>query len=87
MVSFVEKTDKRTIDFMLLGILACLWGSSYLFIKVAVVSIPPITLIAIRVVIAAAFLLTVMWGQGVRFPNDWQIWRLLLIQAFFNSIA
>jgi drug/metabolite transporter (DMT)-like permease len=87
MVSFVEKTDKRTIDFMLLGILACLWGSSYLFIKVAVVSIPPITLIAIRVVIAAAFLLTVMWGQGARFPNDWQIWRLLLIQAFFNSIA
>ena len=87
MVSFVEKTDKRTIDFMLLGILACLWGSSYLFIKVAVVTIPPITLIAIRVVIAAAFLLTVMWGQGARFPKDWQIWRLLLIQAFFNSIA
>jgi drug/metabolite transporter (DMT)-like permease len=71
----------------LLGLLAGLWGSSYLLIKIAVATIPPITLIAMRVSLAAVFLLMVMWYQGARFPKDWSIWRVLLIQAFFNSIA
>ena len=44
----------------MLGLLALLWGSSYLFLKVAVAEIPPVTLIAFRVTAAAAFL---AWGQ------------------------
>jgi drug/metabolite transporter (DMT)-like permease len=71
----------------LLGLLAVLWGSSYLLIKIAVATIPPITLIAMRVSLAAVFLLAVMWFQGARFPRDWSTWRMLLVQAFFNSIA
>jgi drug/metabolite transporter (DMT)-like permease len=71
----------------LLGLLAALWGSSYLLIKIAVATIPPITLIAMRVSLAAVFLLAVMWFQGARFPRDWSTWRMLLVQAFFNSIA
>jgi drug/metabolite transporter (DMT)-like permease len=87
MISSIAKTSNLTVEFVLLGMLACLWGSSYLFIKVAVATIPPITLIAMRVVIAAAFLLALMWGQGARFPSDRHFWHLLLIQGFFNSIA
>ncbi len=71
----------------LLGLLAALWGASYLLIKIAVATIPPITLIAMRVSLAAVFLLAVMWFQKVRFPRDWDTWRMLLVQAFFNSIA
>jgi drug/metabolite transporter (DMT)-like permease len=74
-------------ELALLGLLAGLWGSSYLLIKMAVTTIPPITLIALRVSIAAAFLLMVMRYQGARFPKEWSTWRMLLIQAFFNSIA
>jgi len=74
-------------ELALLGLLAGLWGSSYLLIKIAVATIPPITLIAMRVSIAAVFLVIVMWYQGARFPNDRGTWRILLIQAFFNSIA
>jgi drug/metabolite transporter (DMT)-like permease len=70
-----------------LGLLAGLWGSSYLLIKVALVTIPPITVIAMRVTLAAAFLIAVMWWQGERLPAHWNMWRMLLIQAFFNSIA
>ncbi len=47
-------------EFALLALLALLWGSSYLLIKIAVASIPPFTLIAMRVAVAAAFLLAVM---------------------------
>lgn len=74
-------------EYVFLILLAFLWGSSYLLIKIAVESIPPITLIAARVAIAAAFLLAVMTWQKVRLPRDHKTWRMLLVQAFFNSIG
>ena len=82
-----KKPENLQYELALLGLLASLWGSSYLLIKIAVATIPPITLIAMRVSFAAVFLLMVMWYQGARFPRDWSTWRKLLIQAFFNSIA
>ncbi|MCB1834031.1 MAG: EamA family transporter, partial [Geminicoccaceae bacterium] len=48
----------------LLALLALLWGSSYLFIKIAVAEIPPVTLIALRVLGAAIFLLLVMGARS-----------------------
>ena len=71
----------------LLALLALLWGSSYLFIKIAVAEIPPVTLIALRVLGAAVFLMIVMGLRSERFPRDAKTWRTLLIQAFFNSIG
>ncbi len=64
-----------------------LWGSSYLFTKVAVAEIPPLSLIALRVAGAAGFLLVVMALRRESLPRDGRIWRMLLVQAFFNSIA
>lgn len=71
----------------LLALLALLWGSSYLFIKVAVAEIPPVTLIALRVLGAAIFLVLVMGARGEKLPRDPCTWRMLLLQAVFNSIA
>jgi drug/metabolite transporter (DMT)-like permease len=71
----------------LLALLALLWGSSYLFIKVAVTEIPPVTLIALRVTGAAGFLLVVMRLRGETLPRDWRTRRMLLQQAAFNSIG
>lgn len=75
------------IEFGFLGLLALLWGSSYLFIKVAVSEIPPITLIAVRVSIAAVFLLSVLQWRMKSLPQDSKTWRMLLVQSFFNSIG
>lgn len=74
-------------EFLLLGLLALLWGSSYLFIKVAVSEIPPITLIAFRVSVAAVFLFMVLSWRKERLPRDGKTWRMLLLQSFFNSIG
>ena len=71
----------------LLALLALLWGSSYLFIKVAVAEIPPVTLIALRVLGAAIFLMAVMGARGEKLPRDGRTWRMLLLQAIFNSIG
>ncbi len=70
----------------LLCFLALLWGSSYLLIKVAVETIPPITLIATRVFIAAIFLSVIVIWKGERLPRDGKTWRLLLVQSFLTSI-
>lgn len=71
----------------LLGLLAILWGSSYVFLKVAVAEIPPVTLIALRVLGATIFLLLVMGARSEKLPRDFSTWRMLLLQAFLNSIG
>ena len=74
-------------EFALLCILALLWGSSYLLVKIAVETIPPITLIAMRVSIGAIFLIAIVLWKRERFPRDARTWRFLLLQAFLNSIG
>ena len=73
------------IEFALLAVLASLWGSSYLLIKVALTSYPPITLMAFRVTLAAAFLVVVMRVRGVSLPRDSHTRRILFVQSMLNS--
>lgn len=75
------------IELSLLGLLALLWGSSYLFIKLALDSFPPLSLIALRVSIAAVMLLGVLAVRGEKLPRDGRIWQLLLVQALIFSIG
>lgn len=72
-------------EYALLGLLAALWGSSYLFAKMALAEIPPLSLAAYRVTIAALVLFLVMKISKVRFPQDGASWRLLFTQSAFNS--
>ena len=82
----MSSSNLRT-ELPLLALLALLWGSSYLFIKVAVAEIPPVTLIALRVLGATIFLLLVMGARSEKLPRDPQTWRMLLTQSVFNSIG
>jgi len=82
----MSSVNLRT-ELSLLAFLALLWGSSYLFIKVAVAEIPPVTLIALRVLGAAIFLLLVMGARSEKLPRDLHTWRMLLVQSVFNSIG
>ena len=75
------------VELALLALLALLWGSSYTLIKLAVATIPPVTLIAARVTIAAAFLIVVMHMRNEQLPRDGRTWRMLLVQSFLNSIG
>lgn len=82
----MSSSNLRT-ELPLLALLALLWGSSYLFIKVAVAEIPPVTLIALRVLGATIFLLLVMGARSERLPRDARTWRMLLVQSVLNSIG
>jgi drug/metabolite transporter (DMT)-like permease len=82
-------TTKPTLAFelLLLLVLATLWGASYSFIRVGVESIPPITFIAARTLIAGGLLLAVMRARGVALPLDGAVWRKFLFQAGLNSVV
>jgi len=74
-----------TFEYVLLLVLATLWGASYSLIKVGVETIPPVTLIAARTLIAAALLLVIVRWRDLSFPRDRVTWRRFLIQACLNS--
>lgn len=82
-----EWSSNRAVELALLGLLAFLWGGSYPLLKVAVAEIPPLTVIAVRVAVAAVFLSAVARWQGFAFPRDGGMWRALLVQAVCNSIG
>ncbi|CAO3419686.1 DMT family transporter [Azospirillum doebereinerae] len=82
-------TDRPTAlrtELALLLTLATLWGASYSFIKIGVETIPPITLIAARTLIAGTLLLAVIHWRGLALPRELVTWRNFLIQAGLNSV-
>lgn len=81
----VERTIRPAREFALLALLALLWGSTYFFLKIAVAEIPPVTVIAARVSVAAAFLLAVLFLRGERLPADFATWRRLFMLSLLNS--
>jgi drug/metabolite transporter (DMT)-like permease len=61
-------------DFGLLLLLALTWGSSFLFIKHAVDTLPPLSLAVGRIAIGAAMLLIIARIKGQRMPRDLGLW-------------
>ncbi|UXT97727.1 DMT family transporter [Agrobacterium tumefaciens] len=80
-------TPQNTItrELLLLALLSTLWAASYTFIKIGVETIPPITFIALRTLIAGLLLYVVIRLRGLRLPTDFATWRLFFIQACINS--
>ena len=67
------------LELTLLLALATLWGASYTFIKIGVATIPPVTLIAARTLIAGGILLGLIHWRGLNLPPDAATWRRFLI--------
>jgi len=77
--------SSRSFEYFLLGCLALLWGSSYMWIALALPSFPPATLIAIRVGLASLVLLVILSARGLVLPLDAASWRLFFVQSLVNS--
>jgi len=72
-------------DYLLLLALACAWSLTYPLTKIGLQSIPPITFIAARSLVAAAFLLAAMRLRGLTLPTDLTAWTLFAHQQVINS--
>ncbi|MGL4559275.1 MAG: EamA family transporter, partial [Afipia sp.] len=79
----METPRPRTAtNLALLVLLATLWGAAYTLVKVGVETIPPLTLISARTLIAGSILLAIMRLRGIAVPRDPAVWKRFMIQAF-----
>jgi len=74
-------------EYVLLLVLATLWGASYTFIRLGVTTIPPVTLIAARTLIGGALLFAVLAARGIAVPRGAATWRRFMCQALLNSVV
>ena len=81
----VGQTGHGLRDYALLLALACCWSSTYPLTKIGLGSIPPITFISARSLIAAFFLLAVLRVRGIPMPTDARAWKLFAFQQTINS--
>ena len=71
-----------------LGLLALgiMWGTSYVWIKLAVETLSTFTLIAARLGIGLALLAAVAYARHIQVPRDPRIYWHLLVMAFINIV-
>jgi len=84
-VAPVIRTQMNGRDWLILGILAVIWGGAFIFIGIAVHQVAPLTYVWLRLSIAAA----AMWGflafkrQPLGLPR--QVWGSIILLAVLNN--
>jgi drug/metabolite transporter (DMT)-like permease len=73
-------------DWALLAALSVLWGGSFFFNGVVLRELPPFTLVLLRVALAAAILLPLLYAQRLPFPKGWAGWQPFCLVALFNNV-
>lgn len=62
-------------------LLCCIWGSTWLFIKLGLEDLPPFTFAGIRFVIAVTILASIIAIRGLPLPRVRRDWLLLLVSG------
>ena len=83
----IRISKSAATNFMLLVTLSALWGASYTFIRVGVATIPPLTLMAVRTLVACLLLLAWMSLNDISMPKESMYWRRFFVQALLNSVV
>jgi drug/metabolite transporter (DMT)-like permease len=71
---------------ILIAVLSVLWGGTFLFNRVIVAEVPPITTVFIRVALAAAVLVPLARFQHQRLPRDVAGWRDVAVMGLLNNV-
>ncbi len=77
--------QRPLLDWFMILALAVLWGSSFLFVKIAVREITPVTLVAARFVIAASVLSVAVRARGLRLPTSRRVWSHYLLMGLVGN--
>jgi drug/metabolite transporter (DMT)-like permease len=68
--------------------LCIVWGSTWIFIKLGLADLPPVSFAALRFTVACLILLPILYFQKIPVPKGREIWTIILItgilQFFFN---
>tara|TARA_B110000046_G_C13025343_1_gene413692 strand:+ start:7901 stop:8833 length:933 start_codon:yes stop_codon:yes gene_type:complete len=75
-----------TKDWTMLLLLSLLWGGSFFFISIVVTQLPPLTIVLLRVGIAAITLWTILIIAGYEIPKSLKLWRSFFILGLLNNV-
>lgn len=65
-------------------ILCGIWGSTWLFIKLGLEDLPPLTFAGIRFVISCLILYAIIRFRGLRIPDSRSDWKLLIVTGVLS---
>lgn len=74
-------------DWALLLLLSFLWGGSFFLIDVIVLELPPLTIVTLRVGIAAIVLWSVLLIKGYEVPKSFKLWRAFFMLGLLNNVV
>lgn len=67
--------------------LALLWGSNFLWIKIALRGFTPAQVLVVRLVLGALVLVVVVIARGGHLPRDGRLWISLFVAALFANVV
>lgn len=73
------------VNYLMLLTLGTVWGSSFLFIKLALPGFDPASLALFRTILGGGFLIGVAWLMGKRPPRERRLWLALLAIAVVGN--
>ncbi len=73
-------------EWVMLLILSVLWGGSFFFVEVALTELPPLTLVMLRVTLAAITLWAFAFAIGLRPPKTISVWMTFLAMGLLNNV-
>ena len=79
-----NRIDAR--DWSLLGLLSVLWGGSFFFNGVVLRELPPLTVVFLRVALAALILLPLLRVYGIRLPRTVAGWTPFFAIGLLNNV-
>ena len=62
----------KTRDWLWMILLSMIWGSAFMFIKIALRELTPFWLIYVRLIMAAGFMTLICRLMKIDFPADWR---------------
>lgn len=86
MASPAINADMTLSDWLMLFLLAFIWGGSFFFVGVALKELPPLTIVLLRVGVAALVLWSVLIVRGIPIPRNPAIWLAFLTMGVLNNV-
>lgn len=77
----------RMRDWLAFGLLGLIWGSSFLWIKLALAEIGPFLLVSLRILFGVLALLVIVIVRRPRWPKSRSTWIALLFLGWINNAA
>ncbi len=74
------------VEWVLLVVLAILWGGSFFFGKLALAEVPPFTIVFVRVCLAAVALHVIVLASGLRMPTSLSTWAMFFTMGALNNL-